>query len=77
MTNKKDIPTLNSFNHQTSQQQQNNPTSVAFTAHMGLLRRESAPHKQEILSNNDISRRESAPIIKDSQSYNSFRTMNN
>ncbi|XP_044728360.1 rab GTPase-activating protein 1-like isoform X3 [Chrysoperla carnea] len=77
VTNKKDIPTLNSFNHQTSQQQQNNPTSVAFTAHMGLLRRESAPHKQEILSNNDISRRESAPIIKDSQSYNSFRTMNN
>lgn len=65
VANKKDIP-FNSINHQS-----NNASPVAMT-HIGIQRRDTLPHRHETYS--DL-RRESAPVLKDSHSYNNLRHM--
>lgn len=50
-------------------------TTPSFISHINTLRRESVPLKNSEQFDYDI-RRESAPIIKDSQSCSSLKTQN-
>lgn len=69
VANKKD------FTH-FSYPQSNIPSATpSFISHISSARRESAPLKNDIFGSCDI-RRDSAPVIKDSQSCSSLRSQN-
>lgn len=50
-------------------------TTPSFISHISTVRRDSVPLKSDQIVNCDI-RRDSAPVIKDSQSCSSLRTHN-
>lgn len=76
VANKKDLPGFYSI-HSSNQSSNNSHASATptFISHINTVRRDSAPYKNDNFNHFDV-RRESAPVLKDSQSYNSLRTHN-
>lgn len=75
VANKKDLPSFYSINSNQSSNNGHSSATPTFISHINAVRRDSAPYKHDSIHNFDL-RRESAPVMKDSQSYNSLKTQN-
>lgn len=77
VANKKDLPSFYSLggHHQSNISNSHSSTGPSFVSHVNSMRCDNTPYKSDAFTSYDV-RRESAPVLKDSQSYSSLRTHN-